>query len=81
MSGKIAIVISSGLDYSKLGLKCKASISFNLPADKIDEFISLARKEKRIKKIRQGLFLDTTLRSVRSTIPSGKNIRNATDRA
>ena len=42
---------SAEIDYSKLGLKCKASISFNLPADKIDEFISLARKEKRIKKI------------------------------
>ncbi len=38
------------IDYGKLGLGCKAMISFNVPPERIDEFIVQVRKEKRIKK-------------------------------
>lgn len=38
------------IDYGKLGLGCKAMISFNVPPERIDEFILQVRKEKRIKK-------------------------------
>ncbi len=38
------------IDYKKLGLKCRAMISFNVPPEKIDDFIVQIKKEKRIKK-------------------------------
>lgn len=41
----------SEIDYSKLGFGCKAIIGFNVPPEKIDEFILQMRKEKLIKKI------------------------------
>ena len=39
------------IDYTKLGMGCKAYISFNIPAEKIDEFVSFVKGEKRIKKL------------------------------
>jgi DNA-binding Lrp family transcriptional regulator len=39
------------IDYTKLGMGCKAYISFNIQAEKIDEFVSFVRREKRIKKL------------------------------
>ncbi len=38
------------IDYNKLGLKCKAIISFNMAPEKVDDFIALVKKDKRIKK-------------------------------
>ena len=38
------------IDYGKLGLGCRAIISFNVPAEKIDDFVEFIKKEKRIKK-------------------------------
>lgn len=38
------------IDYGKLGLGCRALIGFNVPPERIDEFVALVRKEKRIKK-------------------------------
>ncbi len=38
------------IDYGKLGLGCKALIAFNVPPERIDEFIAQVKKEKRIKK-------------------------------
>ena len=38
------------IDYGKLGLGCKAIIGFNVPAEKIDDFVEFTKKEKRIKK-------------------------------
>jgi DNA-binding Lrp family transcriptional regulator len=39
------------IDYSKMGMKCKAMITFNVPADKIDDFVLFSKKEKGIKKL------------------------------
>ncbi len=39
------------IDYGKIGLGCKAMIGFNVPPEKIDEFVSKAKAEKRIKRI------------------------------
>lgn len=39
------------IDYTKLGMGCKAYISFNIPAEKIDEFVYFVKGEKRIKKL------------------------------
>jgi len=39
------------IDYGKLGFGCKAIIGFNVPPEKIAEFIVQMKKEKRIKKI------------------------------
>lgn len=39
------------IDFSKLGMACKAQISFNVPAEKIDDFMAFARREKRIKRL------------------------------
>ncbi|BAB60362.1 leucine-responsive regulatory protein [Lrp] [Thermoplasma volcanium GSS1] len=38
------------IDYDKLGLPCRAIIGFNVPPDKIDDFVEQAKKDKRIKK-------------------------------
>jgi len=38
------------INYGKIGLGCRAAIGFNVPPEKIDEFIAQVRKEKRIKK-------------------------------
>ncbi|MCL4341798.1 MAG: Lrp/AsnC family transcriptional regulator [Candidatus Thermoplasmatota archaeon] len=38
------------IDYGKLGLGCKAMISFNLPPEKIDDFVAFVKKEDKIKK-------------------------------
>ena len=42
---------NANIDYSKIGLGCRAAINFNVPADRIDEFVEFAKKEKRIKKL------------------------------
>jgi Lrp/AsnC family leucine-responsive transcriptional regulator len=38
------------IDYAKLGAGCKAMISFNIPPERIDDFISKLKHEKRIKR-------------------------------
>ncbi len=42
---------NANIDYSKIGLGCKAVINFNVAADRIDEFVAFIKKEKRIKKL------------------------------
>ncbi|EQD69868.1 transcription regulator [mine drainage metagenome] len=39
------------IDYGKIGLGCKAMIGFNVPPEKIDDFVAKAKMEKRIKKL------------------------------
>lgn len=39
------------IDFQKIGLGCKAIIGFNVPPERIDEFVAFVRKEKRIKKM------------------------------
>lgn len=38
------------IDYAKLGFRCKAMIGFNVPPERIDEFVAAVKKEKSIKK-------------------------------
>ena len=38
------------IDYGKLGFGCKAMISFNLPPERIDDFVVFVKKEDKIKK-------------------------------
>lgn len=38
------------IDYGKIGLGCKALISFNVPPERIDDFVEFTKKEKLIKK-------------------------------
>jgi DNA-binding Lrp family transcriptional regulator len=35
------------IDYSKIGMKCKAMITFNVPADKIDDFVLFSKIRKK----------------------------------